>query len=489
MFLGIDLGTSSVKLLLMAENGSILDSISREYPVRYYNDNWAEQNADDWWNAVVEGIREIVKKNGKDAVRAISFSGQMHGSVLLDSAGEVLMPVILWCDQRTHEECDYLNKEIGVDVLLRETGNPALTGFTAPKLLWVRKNHPEIFEKIDKVMLPKDYIAYRLTGSYSTDMSDASGMILLDVKNRRWSEKMLEICGLDESQLPTLYESYEVVGTVQSSVADELGLRDDVQVSAGAGDQAAGAVGTGAVTMGLASIALGTSGVVFAPAAAYPTPDASLHTFADASGKWHQMGVVLSAASCLKWWTENIQKEADIPKLLEEASQCSPAARLVFLPYLIGERTPHNDPRAQGCFFGLNISHTRAEMTRALLEGVAFSLRDSYELMKKAGTTIDAAAVSGGGSKSHLWLQIISDALDIEVKVPETNEGPAYGAAILAAVGFGTFGSVEEACSELISYSKGLTPSNQSIYSKKFGVYQRLYSALKDEFVSLAAVK
>lgn len=486
MFLGIDLGTSSVKLLLMGRDGSVLDTVTEEYPVRYYNSNWAEQNASDWWDAVCRGISAITSKTGKNSVKAISFSGQMHGSVLLDKRGELLMPVILWCDGRTQTECDYLNNEVGLDVLLENTGNPALTGFTAPKLLWVRKHHPEIFEKIDKVMLPKDYIAWKLTGVFSTDVSDASGTLLLDVKKRVWSRTMLDICGLSEKQLPKLFESYQVAGTVLPEVAKTLGLKDKVQVSAGAGDQAAGAVGTGAVKSGLASIAMGTSGVVFAPASEYPAADASLHTFCDASGKWHQMGVVLSAASCLKWWAENIQKDEDITVLTSEAEAVSDASRLIFLPYLIGERTPHNDPFAQGLFFGLNISHTRAEMTRALLEGVSFSLLDSYRLMKEAGTAINAAAVSGGGSKSPLWLQIISDVLDIKVKVPVTNEGPAFGAAILAAVGYGEYDSVEEACSALITYTGEHSPLPKDSYKKKYEIYRRLYAKVKDEYSALA---
>jgi xylulokinase len=486
VFLGIDLGTSSMKFLLMGKDGTIIDTVSETYPVHYYNENWAEQECTHWWEALLSGVKKITSCNGKESVKSIGFSGQMHGLVMVDREGGVLSPVILWCDQRTQSECDYLNGKVGEEILLRECSNIALTGFTAPKILWIQKNKPEIFNQIHKVMLPKDYLAWKLSGVYSTDYSDASGTMLLDIGKKQWSKKMVELCGLREDQLPRLYESFEVTGVVESSLAVELGLGDRVKVVAGAGDQAAGAVGTGAVKEGFGTIALGTSGVVFFPSPKVPAAHRGLHSFADASGKWHQMGVTLSAASSLKWWAEQVQGGADISLLLEEAEKADKHNRLVYLPYLIGERTPHNDPDAQGVFCGMNISQSRGDLTRAVLEGVAFSLRDIYEIMKDSGVELRGAAISGGGSQSRLWLTIIAAVLNIELHVPKTNEGPAFGAAILAAVGAGAFDSVEEACKKLVTYKEVITPERDLFYDGKYQVYSRLYRSLKAEFTALA---
>ncbi|MCG8568903.1 MAG: xylulokinase [Spirochaetes bacterium] len=489
MYLGIDLGTSSVKMLLMSKEGEIIATITEEYPVYYFNENWAEQDPEDWWQAVLKGMEKILSNKYASQLRGISFSGQMHGLVILDEADQVIRPAILWCDQRTQKECDDLNTEIGVDKLIQYCGNIALTGFTASKILWVRGNEPEKFARIRKIMLPKDYIAFKLTGQFCTDMSDASGTNLLNVSARNWSRQMLTICGLQEEQMPALYESYQKVGVVKKDIQDLLGLSDSVFVAAGAGDQAAGAVGTGAVLEGNLSIALGTSGVIFAPNQQF-TLDAQhgLHSFAHANGKWHQMGVILSAASSLKWWVESIQKQDDFNQIIQEAAAIKAGAnKLVFLPYLIGERTPHNNPDARGVFVGLNISHTRADMTRAILEGVIFAMRDSLELLRNAGVNVENAVISGGGAKSDLWNQITSDILNIKVRTLQANEGPAFGAAILAAVADNCFANVEEGCAQLVQYEKEFIPDNQNvqIYDRQYAVFQKLYGELTVSFQML----
>ncbi|MCM0649619.1 xylulokinase [Clostridium swellfunianum] len=492
-FIGVDLGTSSVKIVIMTDAGEVTASVSKDYDVSYPRLNWAEQNPEDWWNATKDGIRDLVKSSNVDgaSIKGIGFSGQMHGLVILDKGGKVLRPSILWCDQRTQEECDYLNDVIGQDRISQYTGNMALTGFTAPKILWVRKHEREIFDNIAHVMLPKDYIRYRLTGVFATDVSDASGMLMLDVKERKWSKEMLEILDIKEEMLPKVYESWEVTGRLTKEVAEYTGLTEDTVVVGGAGDQAAGAVGTGIIESGILSVALGTSGVVFASSDNYEVDEANrLHSFCHSNGKWHQMGVMLSAASCLKWWIEGINKdvqaEGDVfHQLLEEAGNAAVGSNgVVFLPYLMGERTPYSDPNAKGVFFGINITTNRADMTRSVLEGVCFGLRDSLEILKSLNVPVEAVRVSGGGAKSLLWRQILADIFGVKVQVISSKEGPAYGAAILAAVGCGKYKTVDEACEKLIKVTDSVDPIPENVekYNKIYKIYNKLYPTLKDCF-------
>lgn len=494
-FMGVDLGTSSVKIIVMDESGQVTASISKEYNVSYPKIGWAEQNPEDWWNATRDGIRDLLRVSDIDGttVSGIGFSGQMHGLVLLDRDGIVLRPAILWCDQRTQEECDYLNNEIGRDKISQYTGNMALTGFTAPKLLWVKKHEKEIFARVAHVLLPKDYIRYKLTGVYATDVSDASGMLMLDVKERKWSREMLAILDIKEEWLPRVYESFEVTGRLTKEAAECTGLTEETVVVGGAGDQSAGAVGTGVVENGILSVALGTSGVVFANSDNYEVDEANrLHSFCHSNGRWHQMGVMLSAASCLKWWVEDINKDVEgdaFEKLLSEAGEAPVGSRgLVFLPYLMGERTPYNNPDARGVFLGLNITSSRGDMTRSVLEGVCFGLRDSLEILKSLKIPVEAVRVSGGGSASQLWRQILADVFGVKVQIVNSKEGPAYGAAILAAVGCGLYRTVDEACKKLIKVKAAVDPIPENIleYDKVYRIYTGLYPILKDSFKKMS---
>ncbi|MBV4432267.1 xylulokinase [Clostridium tyrobutyricum] len=490
-FLGIDLGTSSVKLVIMNEKGNILESVSKNYDISYPEPGWAEQNPDHWWNSTKSGIKELIDKRNimPESISGISFSGQMHGLVILDKNNEVLMPAILWCDQRTQKQCDYLNMKFGQNKLSEYTGNMALTGFTLPKVLWVKENKPDIYSKIAHIMLPKDYISFKLTGIFATDVTDASGTVMFDVKNRKWSGEMIDLLELDEKVLPEVYESYEVIGTVSKEVSMETGLSTKTNVIAGAGDQAAGAVGTGTVDSGILSVALGTSGVVFASSEKfYVDKKNRLHSFCHANGKWHQMGVILSAAASLKWWIENVNIDVHgdaFEKLLKEAEDSHVGSnRLLFLPYLIGERTPYNDPYAKGSFIGLNITHNRGDMTRSILEGVCFALRDSLEILKSMNVDMKEVRISGGGSKSRLWRQIVADVFNLNVNLVNSSEGPAYGAAILASVGCKLFNSVDEACASLIKSVEILKPKIENVqkYNRLYKVYSSLYYCLKDKF-------
>ncbi|URZ02187.1 xylulokinase [Clostridium felsineum] len=490
-FLGIDLGTSSVKLVVMNEEGEITTSVSEEYGISYPKPGFAEQNPDDWWEGTKIGINKLINEKGINLldIAGISFSGQMHGLVALDENGKVLIPAILWCDQRTGKQCDYLNKEFGQDKLSKYTGNMALTGFTLPKVLWVKENKPEIYKKIAHIMLPKDYISYKLTGKFASDVSDASGTLMFDVENRKWSEDIMKLLNIKEEVLPKVYESYEVIGNVSEEASRETGLSIKTKVIAGAGDQAAGAVGTGTVNSGVLSVALGTSGVVFASSEKfYVDKDNRLHSFCHANGKWHQMGVILAAASSLKWWVDNINEDGtqdSFEKLLLEAEKSPAGSRGVFfLPYLMGERTPYNDPYAKGSFIGLNMTHKKGDMTRAILEGVAFALRDSLEILKSLKVDMKEIRISGGGSKSALWRQIIADVFNLRVSIINSKEGPAYGAGILAAVGVGLFKSVDEACKTLIRTTDQTEPIEQNVikYNKHYEVYSSLYACLKDKF-------
>ncbi len=484
LYIGVDLGTSSVKLLLMDENGQIESIVTREYPIFYPKTGWSEQNPEDWYSALVDGIKELTKDCNKDDIDGISFSGQMHGMVILDENDKVIRPAILWNDGRTQAECDYLNNEIGREKLSSYTANMALTGFTAPKLLWVRKHEPENFAKIKKVMLPKDYVAYMLSGVHCTDVSDASGMLLFDVQNKRWSKEMLDICGLKEEQMAKIHESYEVVGNISQKASEETGLPTSVKVIAGGGDQAVASVGTGTVGKGKCNVSLGTSGVVFISAQVFAVDDNNaLHAFCHADGKYHFMGVMLSAGASNTWWMNDILGTKDYVKEQKGITKLG-ENNTFFLPYLMGERTPHNNPNARGTFIGMTMDTTREDMTQAVLEGVAFALRDSFEIAKSLGVEVERTRINGGGANSPLWCNIVANILNVKVDKINSKEGPAFGAAILAAVGCGKYSSVEEATEKLIKVVSTVEQDPQlvELYNKKYEVFKGLYPSLKDMF-------
>ena len=484
LYIGIDLGTSSVKLLLMNEGGEVLKIVSKEYALSFPNPGWSEQNPMDWWEQSILGLKELTSSCDKSQISGISFGGQMHGLVILDKDDNVIRPAILWNDGRTTAETDYLNNEIGKERLSALTGNIAFAGFTAPKILWVKKNEPENFGRIDKIMLPKDYLAYRLTGVHSTDYSDASGMLLLDVKNKCWSKEMLEICDVKEAWMPKLYESYEKVGTLLPEVADELGFPRECIVAAGAGDNAAAAVGTGTVGAGKCNLSLGTSGTLFVSSDKFGVDEHNaLHSFAHADGGYHLMGCMLSAASCNKWWMDEILKTKDYAG--EQKGITTLGENQVFyLPYLMGERSPHNNPDARAMFVGMSMDTTREDMTLAVLEGVAFGLRDSLEVARSLGIRIDSSRICGGGAKSPLWRQIIAAVMNVKLEIIESEEGPGYGAAILAAVGCGTFDSVEHACAKLVKVIDTVDPDPELVqkYEEKYQKFRQLYPIMKDWF-------
>ncbi len=481
-YIGVDLGTSAVKLLLMDEAGKIMNVVSKEYPLYFPNPGWSEQHPEDWYEKSVDGIKELVSGFDTSKVAGISFGGQMHGLVILDENDEVIRPAILWNDGRTIEENDYLNNVIGKDKLSAYTANISFTGFTASKILWVKNKEPENFARIKKIMLPKDYLAYRLTGVHCTDYSDASGMLLLDVKNKRWSKEMIDICGIKEEMLPKLFESYEKVGTLKPEVADMLGLSDKVIVAAGAGDNAAAAVGTGTVGDGSCNISLGTSGTIFISSDKFGVDEHNaLHSFDHADGHFHLMGCMLSAASCNKWWMDEIigtkdyaAEQKNIDKLGENS--------VYFLPYLMGERSPHNDSLVRGGFFGLSLDTTRADMTLAVLEGVAYAIRDSFEVAKSLGIKIERTKICGGGAKSPLWKKIIANVLNIKVDVIAAEEGPALGGAMLAAVANGEYASVKDAADAIVKVVDTVYPDEELVkkYDERYAHFVKLYPAVKE---------
>ncbi|MBQ9870529.1 MAG: xylulokinase [Eubacterium sp.] len=489
-FVGIDLGTSAVKLLLMDEKGHILKTVSKEYPISFPNPGWSEQNPYDWYDQSIAGLRELIS-GFEDKIEGISFGGQMHGLVILDEGDKVIRPAILWNDGRTGEECDYLNREIGRDVISKETGNIAFAGFTAPKLLWIKKHEPENFARIRRIMLPKDYLAYRLTGVHATDVSDASGMLLFDVQNRKWSPKMCELCGITTDQLAKVFESYEVIGTVKEEIAADLGIRKDVRVIAGAGDNAAAAIGTGTVENGDCNISLGTSGTIFIASDSYSVDSQNaLHSFAHANGAWHLMGCMLSAASCNKWWMEDILRDPDMVAAQAEIGDPDKALgqnHVYFLPYLMGERSPHNDPAARGAFIGMSMDTTRADMLQAVLEGVAFGLRDSLEVARSSGLEIKKTKICGGGAKSPLWRKMIANIMNLTVETIESEEGPALGGALLAAVGCGVFRDTKEAAAAVVKVTGQEIPDPTLVarYEEKYQTFRKLYPALKDVYKAL----
>ena len=484
LFIGVDLGTSAVKLLLMDENGKIKKTVSREYPLYFPHPGWSEQKPEDWYIQSMDGLKELLKDEKKEEVAGISFGGQMHGLVLLDENDEVIRPALLWNDGRTYEECDYLNNVIGKDKLSEYTANISFTGFTAPKILWVKNKEPENFARIKKIMLPKDYLAYRLSGVHCTDVSDASGMLLFDVKNRTWSKEMCEICSVKPEWLSKVYESYEVVGTLKKEVAEELGIPAAAKVIAGAGDNAAAAVGTGTVGDGRCNISLGTSGTIFISSRKFGVDkNNALHSFDHADGTYHLMGCMLSAASCNKWWMDEILKTKEYAKEQEGIDKLG-ENHVFFLPYLMGERSPHNNPNARGTFTGITMDTTREDMTQAVLEGVAFALRDSLEVAKSLGIPITRTKICGGGAKSPLWCKMIANILNLKVDKIESEEGPALGAAMLAAVGCGVYGSVEEIAEKMVKVVDTIEPdpSIAAKYDEKYAQFKQIYPALKPVF-------
>ena len=489
LYIGIDLGTSSVKLLLVNEKGEIKNSVTREYPLLFPQPGWSEQDPAEWWSASSEGIKELLAGFDASQVAGIGCGGQMHGLVILDKDDQVIRPAILWNDGRTFAEVDYLNNEIGKAKLSELTANIAFAGFTAPKILWVRKNEPENFSRIEKIMLPKDYINYKLTGVHSCDYSDASGMLLLDVEKKCWSKEMLEICGVSEKQLPGLYESYDVIGSLLPEAAAELGLPAGVKVVAGAGDNAAAAVGTGTVGEGACNISLGTSGTIFISSDKFGVdPNNALHSFAHANGKYHLMGCMLSAASCNKWFCDEVLKTKDYAAeqkdITEDQLGCN---RVFYLPYLMGERSPINDTDARSVFLGMSMDTSHEDMILAVLEGVAFAIRDSFEVAKSLGIDIQRSKLCGGGAKSPLWRSIIANVLNITLDIPQTEEGPGYGGAMLAMVACGEYASVEKCAETLVTVQKSVAPDPAiaARYQERYNVFKEIYPALKPVFKKL----
>lgn len=482
-YIGVDLGTSALKLVMMKGNGELVKTVSKEYPLYFPRSGWSEQNPTDWFLAVKDGLKELAAC-ADEKIAGISFGGQMHGLVILDKDDNVLRPAILWNDGRSTEETDYLNNAIGKEKLSKLTANIAFAGFSAPKILWVKNNEPEIFKKISKIMLPKDYIIYMLSGSFASDYSDASGMLLLDVKNKKWSKEMIDICSISEDMLPKLYESYEAVGTIKPELAKELGLNEGIKIVAGAGDNAAAAIGTATVGEGACNISLGTSGTVFISSKNFGVDSFNaLHSFAHADGNYHLMGCMLSAASCNKWWMEEILKTKDFAKEQNNIDNLG-ENNVFFLPYLMGERSPHNDPAARGTFVGMSMDTKREDMTLAVFEGVTFALRDSLEVARSLGIKIERTMICGGGAKSPLWKKLVANILNVEVDVPVSEEGPGFGAAILAAVGCGEYESVEDAAKSVIKIKEKIKPEADLVvkYEEKYQKFKKIYPALKDVF-------
>ncbi len=490
LYIGIDLGTSAVKLLLMDSEGTIKNIVSKEYPLFFPHPGWSEQKPEDWYEKSMEGLKELLAGADKSQVAGISFGGQMHGLVVLDKEDQVIRPAILWNDGRTFEESNYLNNEIGKENLSKYTANISFTGFTASKILWMRNKEPEKFAQIEKIMLPKDYLAYKMTGVHCTDVSDASGMLLMDVKNKCWSKEMMEICHVKEEQLAKIYESYEVVGTLKEEVAGELGLSGQVKVIAGGGDNAAAAVGTGTVGDGRCNISLGTSGTIFISSKEFGVDENNaLHAFAHSDGNYHLMGCMLSAASCNKWWMDGIIETKEYGK--EQAGITDEMLgnnHVYFLPYLMGERSPHNDPDARGTFIGMSMDTERKEMTQAVLEGVAFAIRDSFEVAKSLGINIERTKICGGGAKSPLWKKIIANVLNIKVDIIESEEGPALGGAMLAAVGCGEYSSVEEITQKMVKIVDTIEPDAAIAerYEARYHQFAKIYPTVKALFPELS---
>lgn len=503
--IGIDLGTSGTKTVLFDRNGAVIASSTVEYPLYQPQNGWAEQDPIDWWNAAVSTLKSVISQSGVNSqdIKGLGISGQMHGLVMLDKAGQVLRRSIIWCDQRTAAECQEVTKKVGAERLIQITANPALPGFTASKILWVRNHEPEIYAKCAHILLPKDYVRYMLTGEFATEVSDASGMQLLDVPNRCWSQEVLEKLDIGSALLGKVYESPEITGTVTKEAAARTGLAVGTPVVGGAGDNAAAAVGTGVVRDGKAFTTIGTSGVVFAHTSDITIdPKGRVHTFCCAvPGAWHVMGVTQGAGLSLKWFRDNFcQAEKDTAKgmgvdpyyLMDKEAEQSPIGcnRLIYLPYLMGERTPHLDPDCRGVFFGLSAMHTKRDLLRAVMEGVTYSQRDSVEILRGMGVNMTEMMACGGGGSSPLWRQMLADVYNCPVKTVKSKEGPALGAAILAGVGAGLYPTVEEACDSMIQTNPAQEPILESVpvYEKYYQMYRSLYPALKENFKGLAGL-
>ena len=492
--IGIDTSTTATKALLIDESGDVIAVAASEYGFETPKPLWSEQDPALWWHGTIDSIRQVLAKSAIDPtdVIGIGLTGQMHGLVLLDEAGGVLRPAILWNDQRTAKQCDDMRARIGKERLIQQTGNDALTGFTAPKILWVRDNEPEIFAKVQQVLLPKDYLRYKLTGDYATDKAGTAGTSLLDLRQRDWSVDVLDGLGIPTAWMPQTHEGPEITGTLSAEAASATGLPGAIPVIAGGGDQAAQGVGVGAVKEGIVALTLGTSGVVFATVnEPFIEPEGRLHAFCHAvPNRWHLMGVMLSAAGSLRWYRDTLASGVDFDDLLAPAADIPAGSEgLLFLPYLTGERTPHPDPLARGAFVGLTVRHTQAHMTRAVLEGVAFGLRDSFELMKGVGLSqIEQVRVSGGGARSLLWRQILADVFNSELVTVNTTEGAAFGAALLAGVGAGIWSDVDQACNAVIHTTGSTKPNPAAVakYEREYVQYGKLYPALKASFEGLA---
>lgn len=504
LLLGVDIGTSGSKAVLIDHAGTVVASATDDYQMRTPRPLWAEQDPRDWWTATVSAIRQVLRDSGAkgEDVASIGLTGQMHGLVLLDGVGEVLRPCIMWNDQRTGPQCEEITRRLGLPRLLDLIANPVLPGFTAPKIVWVREHEPEVYRRAAHVLLPKDYVRYRLTGQYAMEVSDGSGTALLDVRNRRWSGQMLAALDIPPAWLPECYESTVPSAGISRQAAEATGLKAGTPVVGGGGDQAAGAVGSGIVRQGVISVTLGTSGVVFAATESFLLePEGRLHAFCHAvPGRWHLMGVMLSAAGSLRWFRDALGHEElaraagegpDVYDLLCQAAATAPAGSegLVFLPYLSGERTPHPDPDARGVFFGLTLRHDKSHMVRAVLEGVAYGLRDSLELMRQMGIEITQVRASGGGARSPLWRQVLADVFNSEIALTNVTEGAAYGAALIAGAGTGIYRDVDEACASAIRITERIEPGPAvAVYEDYYPVYRSLYPRLAPEFKEVSRV-
>ena len=503
--LGIDIGTSGTKTLLIDDQGIALASATHEYPLSTPRPGWAEQDPQHWWEATQATIRAVLKKANLpgEAVTGIGLSGQMHGSVFLDDANQVIRPALLWCDQRTAAQCDWITRTVGAERVVELTSNPVLTGFTAPKVIWLRDHEPENYARIRKVLLPKDYIRYKLTGAFATEVSDASGTAMFNVRERRWAGELLDAIQVPQQWMPECFESYVPSAHISAEAAAATGLKAGTPVVGGGGDQAAGAVGNGIVERGIISSTVGTSGVVFS-FSDEPTvdPKLRLHTFCHAvPGKWHQMGVILSAGGSLRWYRDVLAAAemhvaaamgVDPYELIAQEAKNAPVGceGLIFLPYLTGERTPYPDPNARGVFFGLTLRHGRCHMARSVLEGVGYAMRDSFEILDEMRVPVRQVRASGGGARSLLWRQIQADITGREHVTINVDEGPAFGVALLAGVGTGVWGSVAEACRATIEVVENCTPivENTAIYNRHYPIYGNLYTSLKDQFAAVAAL-
>ncbi|MGI6782031.1 MAG: xylulokinase [Acholeplasmataceae bacterium] len=484
MYIGIDLGTSSVKLVLVSKNGKVIREVTKNYPIYHLNKNWSEQNPNDWWDSTVSALEDILISTDKEKIKGISVAGQMHGLVILDSEDNIIRPAILWNDGRAFQETDYLNNVVGKERLVEYTGNFAFAGFTAPKLLWLKKHEINNFNKIKTILLPKDYLVFRLTGHYSTDYSDASGTLLFDVKNKRWSSEMCEIIGVNQNQLPQLHESYEVVGNVKEDIANKFGISKTVKIIAGASDNAAAAIGTGTVNTNSCNVSLGTSGTVFVSTDRFFSDnELPIHSFNHANGKYHLMGCILSAASCNGWWVENILKST---YMIEHSNLDYLLGKndVYFLPYLVGERCPHNDTDAKGAFIGIRMNTTREELSLSVLEGVGFALKECFDVIEKKGLILDRTTLCGGGAKSTIWAKILCNIFNKSIDFLENDHGPSLGAAILAMVGCKEYVNVEEACNNIIRITHSIEPETNLVkeYQKKYQIYKKLYHSLKNNY-------